>query len=127
MVPARVLVFSPSRCGMHLGLSRAVSSRVPGVRRPGLVSCRNIIPRAPFTSPPPPSHGSFVAVVREELVADGLGAKGLPDLRHSAPLSAALPRRVAARDQDARRVRPSHILHAQWQTLVVQKLPRQIL
>ena len=28
MVPVRVLVFSPSRCGMRLGLSRAVSSRV---------------------------------------------------------------------------------------------------
>ena len=39
MVPVRVLVFSPSRCGMRLGLSRAVSSRVPGVRRSGLVSC----------------------------------------------------------------------------------------
>ena len=27
MVPVRVLVFSPSRCGLHLGLSRAASSR----------------------------------------------------------------------------------------------------
>ena len=46
------------------------------------VACQQLRRRAKTTSQAaPPSHGSFVAVVREELVADGLGAKGLPDLR----------------------------------------------
>ena len=56
MVPVCVLVFSPSRCGMRLGLSRAVSSRVPGVRRPGLVSCRSFF------------------LERQELLADAMHA-----------------------------------------------------
>ena len=74
---SQLLVRGPSAAG-HTETRRGDTGR-PGTWRPG--------PAAPgegathSMSPPSPSHGSFVAVVREELVADGLGAKGLPDLR----------------------------------------------
>ena len=76
MVPVRVLVSSPSRCGMHLGLSRAVSSRVPGVRNSSFVGqALQVIERRAMQMMVGQALGDLVRRhLVKELVSHGLGA-----------------------------------------------------